>query len=223
MNKKGLSLIGLVALSCVIMGIVDAVIQPGYAMKSLIKVGLFLMIPASYAYFDKACDLKGLFIPRKKGVSTAVLLGVAIYFFILIAYFLVKDIFDFSEVTTTLTTNMQVSQDNFVFVALYISFINSLLEEFFFRGFAFLSLKRVTTRRFAYLFSAIMFALYHIAMMIGWFSIEVIVLALIGLVVGGFIFNWFNEANENIYTSWLIHMCANFAINTVGFILFGII
>jgi hypothetical protein len=37
------------------------------------------------------------------------------------------------------------------------------------------------------------------------------------------IFNILNEKSENIYASWLSHMFANFAINTIGFILFGII
>ena len=35
--------------------------------------------------------------------------------------------------------------------------------------------------------------------------------------------NILNEKCENIYMSWLVHMFANFAINTVGCILFGII
>ena len=60
-------------------------------------------------------------------------------------------------------------------------------------------------------------------MMIGWFDVIVIALAIIGLAIGGMIFNYFNEKNENIYMSWLIHMFANFAINTIGFVLFGII
>ncbi|MEG2191896.1 MAG: CPBP family intramembrane glutamate endopeptidase, partial [Oscillospiraceae bacterium] len=67
------------------------------------------------------------------------------------------------------------------------------------------------------------FALYHVAMMIGWFRIELIFLAVVALAVGGVIFDFFNEKGENIYISWLIHMFANFAINTVGLILFGII
>ena len=106
---------------------------------------------------------------------------------------------------------------------IYISFINSLLEEFFFRGFAFLSLKRLTGRGFAYVFSSLSFALYHVAMMIGWFSLPLFMLMLAGLFVGGMIFNYLNEKCENVYTSWLVHMFANLGINTVGFILFGII
>ena len=60
-------------------------------------------------------------------------------------------------------------------------------------------------------------------MMIGWFGIGIVLLALAGLYVGGVIFNILNEKSENIYASWLSHMFANFAINTIGFILFGII
>ena len=136
---------------------------------------------------------------------------------------MLKDIFDFSSITSSLTKNIGVTGENFVFVSLYISFVNSLLEEFFFRGFAFITLKRITSRRFAYLFSAAVFAVYHIAMMIGWFSLDVFIIIMVGLFAGGIIFNYLNEKSATVYPSWLVHMFANFAINTVGFILFGII
>lgn len=58
-------------------------------------------------------------------------------------------------------------------------------------------------------------------MMIGWFDITVFVLTLSALFIGGLIFNYLNEKFESIYISWLIHMFANFAINTIGFILFN--
>ena len=58
-------------------------------------------------------------------------------------------------------------------------------------------------------------------MMIGWFNIIVIILAIIGLFVGGLIFNYFNEKYNNIYLSWIVHMFAIFAINTIGIILFN--
>ena len=132
-----------------------------------------------------------------------------------------KDIFDFSAITTSLTNNIGVTKDNFIYVSLYISFVNSLLEEFFFRGFSFITLKEYTSRKFAYIFSSLAFALYHIAMMIGWFDVPVILISLAGLFAGGMIFNRFDEKNENIYLSWLIHMFANFATNTIGFILFA--
>jgi len=65
--------------------------------------------------------------------------------------------------------------------------------------------------------------MYHVAMMVGWFSLPVFLIIVAGLFVGGIIFNVLNEKSSTIYPSWLVHMFANFSINTVGFILFGII
>lgn len=217
------SLMVIAIIGCVVMSIVDAIIQPDYAVKSAIKIVVFLALPIFYAMWDKSVDLKAFLLPKKEGILLAIGLGVGIYVLIVGAYLLLENVFDFSAVTTTLEDTIEVDAGNFVWVAIYISFANSLLEEFFFRGFAFLSLKKVSSRKFAYCFSALIFSLYHIAMMIGWFEVELILLVIVGLFVGGLIFNFFNEKTGNIYISWLVHMCANFAINTVGFILFGMI
>ncbi len=221
MKKKACSIIITVVAACALMGVVDAVIQPGYAVKSLIKILLFLLIPIGYSAFDRGCRLSALLKPDKKGITVAALAGVAVFAVVLGAYLLFRDVFDFSALTKSLTQTTGVNGQNFIWVAIYISFVNSLLEEFFFRGFAFLTLKRVSTRKLAYIFSSICFALYHIAMMIGWFGLPVILISLAGLFAGGIIFNAFDEKYGNIYISWLVHMFANFATNAIGFILFN--
>ncbi len=223
-NKKNTwVIITLIIISCVIMAVVDGIIQPGYVIKSAVKIVLFLALPLIYSRFDKSLDLKSLFKLNKKSLAKALALGIPIYAVIVVGYLLLKDVFDFSAITGALTDGVGVNRDNFVFVSLYISFINSLLEEFFFRGFAFLSLKKLTSRKFSYIISTSAFALYHVAMMIGWFSPLMFIIVMAGLFVGGAIFNLLNEKSENVYTSWLVHAFANFGINTVGFILFGII
>lgn len=211
----------LVIIACIVMGIVDAVIQPGYAIKSAIKIIMFLLIPIVYGLFFKEFNIKNLMKPDKKGLCIALCLGFVIYGVVLGAYWIFKDVFDFSALTGSLNETTGVNKSNFIWVAIYISFVNSLLEEFFFRGFSFITLKKLTSRRFAYVFSSMAFALYHIAMMIGWFGLPVILISLVGLFIGGMIFNRFDEKRENIYLSWLIHMFANFATNTIGFILFA--
>ena len=211
----------LVIIACIVMGIVDAVIQPGYAIKSAIKIIMFLLIPIVYGLFLKEFNITKLIKPDKKGLCIAIGLGFAVYAVVLGAYWVFKDVFDFSALTTSLNETTGVNKSNFVWVAIYISFINSLLEEFFFRGFSFIALKKLTSRRFAYIFSSLSFALYHIAMMIGWFGLPVILISLVGLFIGGMMFNRFDEKSENIYLSWLVHMFANFATNTIGFILFA--
>ncbi len=222
-KRKTAAICIIVILCCGLMAVVDGIIQPQYAVKSFVKLALFLAVPLVWSAFDKDLQLKKLFVADKKSIRLALLLCIPVYAVILGGYILLKDVFDFSSVTTSLTGNIGVTKDNFLFVSIYISFVNSLLEEFFFRGFAYLTLKRIAGGSFAMIFSASVFALYHIAMMTGWFSPLVFVLILAGLFAGGIIFNYLNSKYGNIYASWFVHMFANFAINTVGFILFGII
>lgn len=204
---------------CAVMAVVDGVLRPGYAPKSAIKAGLFLLVPLLVSLSDRDVVYLGLLGPKKKGIGIALLLGIGIYAVILGAYFLIGPYFDFSAIAGSLTENAGVTADNFLYVSLYISFVNSFLEEFFFRGFVFTNLARLHKRGFAYGFSGLLFALYHVAMMVGWFSPLLFVLVMAGLTVGGMLFNWLNEKLDTIYASWLSHMFANFAINTIGFIL----
>ena len=201
------------------MAVVDGVLHPGYALKSAVKAGLFLLVPLLISFWDRDVAYLELLRPKKKGLGAALLLGLGIYGVILGAYFLIGPYFDFSAIAGSLTENAGVTADNFLYVSLYISFVNSFLEEFFFRGFVFTNLGRVCGKRFAYLFSGGLFALYHVAMMVGWFSPVLFLLVMEGLTVGGMLFNWLNEKLDTIYASWLSHMFANFAINTIGFLL----
>lgn len=224
MNSKKL-VVTLVIISTLIMCFVDGVITPPYLIKSIIKIMLFLVIPMLYFIINKEKHnyLKKLFIPKKSDLLLALLLGGIVYVVIMSAYFMLHNYIDLETIKESLTSGTGITAQNFVYVAIYISFMNSLLEEFFFRGFAFLILKQETSRKFAYIFSSVMFAIYHVGMTSGWFNVFIYVLAMVGLFVGACIFDFLNEKCENIYPSWMVHMCANFAINTVGFILFGII
>lgn len=221
--KKLIFIITLIVIACVLMAVAEGVAGSNYIVKSIIKLVLFLLLPALYAFYDKDIKIKELFKIKKKGLKTAIILSISVYAVILSGYLIGKSIFDFSAVTGALTENMGVTGKNFIFVALYISFVNSLLEEFFFRGFAFLTLKRVAGGKFAYLFSAGVFAIYHVTMMTGWFKLDVFLIIMASLFSGGLIFNYLNEKSSTIYPSWMVHMFANFAINTIGFMLFGII
>ncbi len=209
MLKKKKTIILIVLAGCLIMGFIDAVIRPQYLIKSFIKIILFSIMPLLYSRYDKDLNLSSLFkVKSKKEIIIAIVSGIAVFLFILGAYFIIGKFFDFSKVVSSLSENVGVNNNNFIFVAIYISFINSLLEEFFFRGFAFLKLKEVSTRNFSYIFSSLAFALYHVAMMIGWFDISLFLLTIVGLFIAGLIFNYFNEKYKNIYVTWLIHMFA---------------
>lgn len=225
MNRKNSYIIISLFIFSVIVCLIDAVIQPNYFVKIPIKLIFFLALPLLFFVTNRKelKEFKGLFIFRKSGILKSLLLGIGVYLVILIGYFLTRNIIDYSNVTSNLTDGMGITSDNFIYVSLYISLMNSFLEEFFFRGYGFITLKKYTGRRFAYIFSSLIFAAYHVGMLIGMFDLGTLALLLFGLVVGGCIFNYLNEKNNNIYPSWFVHMFANFAINTVGFILFGVL
>lgn len=220
MEKKAtISIILTATICCGIMALVDGVIQPGYGIKSAIKIMLFLLLPFLLSRLNKEVAFGELFHFRRKGFLVALALGASLYILIVSAYLLLALVVDFSSIVDALSENAGVNRRNFLFVALYICFINSLLEEFFFRGFLFTNLKKTASRGLAYCFSALLFALYHVAMMVGWFQLPLLILVITGLIVGGMIFNFLNENQDTIYVSWLVHMFVNFSINTIGFLL----
>ncbi|WP_058307381.1 CPBP family intramembrane glutamic endopeptidase [Gracilibacillus massiliensis] len=213
----------LVVVACLIMAGVELFFVPDYIVKSVIKLIIFLFIPFIYIRYFTNLSFKDIFTFQMKNLKASSMLAVSVFIFILSTYLLIGDFFDLSNITVMLEENIGVDKRNFIFVAIYIALVNSLLEEFFFRGFAFLALLKLTTRKVAYLFSAGMFAIYHIAMMTDWFSISLFLLILVSLFVAGLLFNRLDEKTDSILPSWLVHVSANLSINLIGIMLFGII
>jgi len=89
----------------------------------------------------------------------------------------------------------------------------------FFRGLAFHELHQRGHKQFAYVFSAGAFAVYHVGIISGWFSLPVFTLMIVGLFVAGIVLNLFCRYADSILGSWVIHIAANLAINTIGFMI----
>ncbi|MCR3956334.1 MAG: CPBP family intramembrane metalloprotease [Gudongella sp.] len=210
--------------SVVLMSLVDGFINPGYGVKSAIKVVLFFLVPIISAGRVGTKGFRELLRPTgRKAMGRSIALGLGVYAGIMAVYFILRPYIDLDTIRVALEDDLGVNRENFILVALYISFMNSLLEEFFFRGYLFLGLLQRTGRLMAYSVSAFLFAAYHVAIIGTWFSPLVFMLAMTGLFVGGLIFNYLNERNRNIINSWVVHLMANLAINTVGLIMFGMV
>lgn len=224
-NSKSIYIISALFVFSLAVTFIDAFVHPPYFSKIPIKILFFLVLPILYFVFNREAfgDFKALFRFKKRGIGLSLLMGVGIYAVIVGGFFLTKNVFDYSAVTKSLTSGMGITKHNYLYVALYISFMNSFLEEFFFRGFGFILMKKYTSRVFAYIFSPVLFAVYHVGMTATMFEPLLLALVMAGLVTGGLIFNYLNEKNENIYSSWFTHMFANFAMHTVGFVLFEMV
>lgn len=196
---------------------VELVFSLSYWPKSLFKILFFVIIPLVLMR-----DVSFLRLRRAKMILP-LCLGCVIFAGIVGGYFIVHPYLDFSNVTTSLQQQYGITPQQFIYVALYIALINSLIEEVFFRGFCFLQLSQTTSLKKANWFSAVAFSLHHIVIMKGWFDPWLFALFLIALLVSGMLFNWLSYRNQSIGASWFVHMMANLAINTVGLILFGLI
>lgn len=191
-------------------------IEVSYIWKTGAKVILFLVIPL--IVFRKT---KLTFLELKKTDRTslriALFSGLGIMFVIMTAFILLMPLIDIDSLLLDLIERAGVTASVFPFVALYILIGNSLLEEFFFRGLLPSFFKNIF---FRLLIPSLLFAVYHVAIFLPWFSLPILLLAVFGLWVGGFIFQLVNERSGTILPSWIIHMFADVGVLLVGVYIF---
>ena len=209
------------AVCCLAMSLIEVTFTPTYFVKAAIKLALFVILPMAVVIVRKDSGFFKVFKPNRKTLLPMLIVGILMYAFIVGAYFLLGGYFDLSGITSSLD-EIGVTESNFIFVAVYIAVCNSFLEEFIFRGFGFIGLSDKLGEIWASAFSAICFALYHVTMMIGWYSLPLTVLIIFALFIGGLILNYLDRKCKTLYPAWIVHIFANLAINTIGMILFNI-
>lgn len=207
-------------IACGIIGYFDGFAPIPYLYKALGKTCMFFGFPFLFAKRHPTTPIKDFFAKEKKPLQIAAILGITVFTVIFGSYLITKSIVDLSSITGELDSRMSINAKNFIAVAFYIAICNSFMEEFFFRGFLFFRLKERTNSKVAHLLSSVIFALYHVAIMVTWFQWWVFALCMLALVIGGVIFNLMIEKTGSLYPSWLTHGCANLAINSIGMILF---
>lgn len=211
-------ILSLAVVSCIMMAIVETIIEPSYLVKSVIKAITFLFLPTAILKSLQIHPIAASFSLRKKNAIALLFLGAIIYLLIMGAYALTRNVFDYPSVVMSLSEDQRVDSQSFLRVALYISLCNSFLEEYMFRFISFMHLSAYASRRTAYLFSAIMFALYHVAMVGPSFPTQLLIVAILGLAAGGLIFDFIDAKSGNFYPSWIVHMFADFALMTIWYI-----
>lgn len=172
---------------------------------------LFLVIP--FLLFRKAgFPFLQLRQTDKKSTIIAICSGIAITGIIIGAFIILLPFIDIGALLIDLA-DAGITPTVFPFVAFYILFGNSLLEEFFFRG---LLPSFFVESRLRLFLPSFFFAIYHIAIFLPWFSPAILTLAIAGLWIGGIIFQLANERSRTILPSWTIHMFADVGILLVG-------
>lgn len=224
MTKKLNILFVLTIIALAFMYYVEAFWLPGFMIKSISKLTSFgLAITIYYQLTKEEFALFDFFKLNKKSLKYILVLALAVFFLILLGYALINNLIDLDNIKDNLLKKEKITKETFPYVALYISFINSFLEELFFRGFLFGNMKSLGKRKLGYLISPLLFALYHIAIIDSWFNLPIFILVTIGLFAVGVFFNYLYEQSNSYIGPWMVHILANFGINTIGFIMLGII
>ncbi|MGB7604411.1 MAG: type II CAAX endopeptidase family protein [Lutisporaceae bacterium] len=210
----------------IILYLIEQILVVDYITKTITKLILFTAIPYIYLKLMKKSSIKDCLNLKRFKKSTfklGLILGVVSFAVIIAAYFTLRGYIDFNGIVQELQTKSKVTSSNFILVGLYITLGNSFLEEFFFRGFIFLNLFNQGYKKLAYIYSSVLFGMYHIAIFKTWFNPLLIGLALLGLISVGIIFDWLDTKTESFINSWLVHSLADSAIIMIGMRLFNII
>lgn len=193
-----------------------------YWIKAVIKVSLFLIIPIILLKIEnEPIDL--LLKSSKKTILISLSVGIIMMSLVVIGYFLLRQIIDFSNIPEALENGMGVTKDNFYLVFLYIPIVNAFIEEFFFRNFIHQRFSKALGYKTVIILSAILFAVYHITIMNNWGSPLVIALAILGLFIVGMFLSYIREKTQSIFPTYVMHSCANIGINIAALFILGIV
>jgi len=212
-------------LSCILLYIIEQYLGVNYILKSSIKLFLFIGVPLFHIFLIRKTTIKdalNIEKPSLKQFRAGFIMGIGAFGIIIIAYLVLKEYIDLGNIMVELENNVKVTKNTFIFIAIYITFINSLIEEFFFRGFIFMNLYENTNKFIASVFSALLFSLYHMAMFKTWFDPAIMAVALLGLFLTGTIFNWLSIKSKNFINPWIVHLFGDAAIMTIGLKMFGL-
>lgn len=223
-EKKYIILSSLIA--CIILYFVEQVLVVNYVVKTVIKLLFFIAIPCIYMKFikkqplSKSINYKNI---DKHHLKMGFLFGIMSFLIILIAFYVLRNIINLQGISEDLQSKSKITATSFIFVGLYITLGNSFIEEYFFRGFIFLNLYELKSKKIAYIYSSLLFGLYHIGIFRTWFNFGLVGLALIGLISIGFVFCWLDTKSNNFINSWIVHILADSSIIIIGLKMFGIV
>ncbi|MCL2371828.1 MAG: CPBP family intramembrane metalloprotease [Defluviitaleaceae bacterium] len=216
MNKNIRLLIVFSLAACVLHGALLFSPFTNYLFTSVVKVILFASFPLIYfrlvlrEKFTSYIFIKG----NARNIKLAFALGAAVFLFIWGVFWVIRAHIDNQLVVSALEAN-SITQSNFVFVFLYIVVINATLEQVFFRGFIFQTMDRMGRPGLAHCYSSVLFSLYHIPILFGAVTWEIMLLCTVGLIVAGLIFNLLAVKCKNLLGSIVVHVSANLALNLI--------
>jgi membrane protease YdiL (CAAX protease family) len=152
----------------------------------------------------------------RRGLAVAFGLGVlAVAIFWGLYYRLGDILLDKAMITHKIGEQFSVTGKTVLLIAPVTIFLNSMLEEFFYRGFAFGQLVQ-GHRTVGYLLPAGAFTIQHLFFIYHWMSPLPFAMAVLGLFVFALALQRVYEKSESLVAPWLIHIMGDVAMMSIA-------
>lgn len=114
------------------------------------------------------------------------------------------------------------AKENYLALALFISFVNSAMEEYYWRWFVYGNLRDHMKVGLAHLVAAIGFSLHHIVVTMQFFRWDLALFLSLCVGIGGAMWSWMYQRQGTVIGAWVSHIIIDLMIMWVGYeIVFG--
>ena len=136
------------------------------------------------------------------------------------AFLLFKGSLNLQLIATKLQGMISLNVSNLIFIGLYIVIFNSLLEEYFWRGFMFQELRNTVKPWLAYALTGIAFSFHHVMFYYNWFNLTFFLVVTLGLIFYAIIMNFLFQRYKDLLSCWLVHAFVDVVQIGIGFAIF---
>ena len=161
--------------------------------------------------------------PLHGGLWLGVVLGLVISAIIISAYLMLGEhLIDPSLLQTSMEQIGMATPMVYLGLAAYWTLINSVLEEYVWRWFVVQEAEKLMRPIAAVVFSALGFTLHHIVAMQLYFNWGTVIIAALGVFIGGAIWSWCYLKFRSIWPGYLSHALVDLTLFGIGYrIIFG--
>lgn len=180
---------------------------------------LIILIPASIFWYSGLSlkDVGSVIGWKRTNTLAGWVVGIIMVAIMLIAYYgYMRPRIDPSKVLDRLGTfNFR---DHYWILVVYLSFFNSFVEEYYWRGFILAELRsRIPGMLPLCIISGVLFGLHHLVATLAMFPWPVVIVATGGSAIAGGVWAWMRLRGDSIFDCYISHIVADFGVMWIGY------